>query len=67
MGRGDSAKRHWQPLVADRVSAIEADIARLQRARGYLRNAVRCRADHPAAECPYVQQELTDRVAPSLA
>lgn len=62
MGRTDPT-RAWQELVAHRVEAIEADIARLQRARDYLRNALRCTAEHPAVECPYVHQELTDRVA----
>lgn len=65
MGRGDTAGRPWQQLVADRVEAIEADIAQLQHARDYLRNALHCQADHPAVECPYVQQELTDRIARS--
>lgn len=62
MGRGDPDQRPWQRLVADRITAIEADIARLQKARAYLGNAMRCKADHPAVECPYVQQELTERV-----
>lgn len=66
MGRSDSTGPPWQQLVADRVEAIEAEITRLQRARDYLHNALRCRASHPAVECPYVQQELTDRVARSL-
>lgn len=67
MGRRETSGRSWQQLVADRVEAIEADIERLNRARDYLRNALRCRADHPAVECPYVRQELTDRVARSLS
>lgn len=65
MGRRETSGRPWQQLVADRVEAIEADIERLNRARDYLRNALHCRADHPAVECPYVRQELTDRVARS--
>jgi DNA-binding transcriptional MerR regulator len=67
MGRSDSAKRPWQEMVASRIQLIEADIARLQHARDYLRNALRCTADHPAVECPYVQQELADRVTRTLA
>jgi MerR family transcriptional regulator, copper efflux regulator len=67
MGRGDSAQRPWQEMVAGRIELIEAEIARLQHARDYLQNALRCTADHPAVKCPYVQQELTDRVTRALA
>lgn len=67
MGCGDSFQRPWQQLVADRITAIETDIARMQQARDYLRNALRCKADHPAVECPYVQRELTERVMRILA
>lgn len=52
----------WQQLVRDRITQLDADIARLQRARGYLAGSLRCPADHPAVDCPYVQRELDDRL-----
>ena len=53
----------WQELVRGRITQLDADIARLQRARGYLAGSLRCPADHPAVDCPYVQRELDDRLA----
>ncbi|WP_285486544.1 MerR family DNA-binding protein [Amycolatopsis taiwanensis] len=67
MGRATSPSPHrWQDIVADRLTAIEADLARLREAHDYLSNALRCQAEHPAVECPYVQRELDDRVAGML-
>lgn len=52
----------WQELVRRRITQLDGDIARLQRARGYLAGSLRCPADHPAADCPYVQREIDDRL-----
>jgi DNA-binding transcriptional MerR regulator len=59
----------WQKLVRARITQLDTDIARLQRARGYLAGSLRCPADHPAADCPYVQREIDNRLttAPSSA
>lgn len=67
MGRDGASQRRWQEIVEDRLEAIEADIARLQHARDYLTNALHCVANHPAVDCPYVQQELDHRVTRILA
>jgi DNA-binding transcriptional MerR regulator len=56
----------WQELVRGRIAQLDAEIARLQRARGYLAGSLRCQADHPAVDCPYVQRELNDRLIAAL-
>lgn len=52
----------WQLLVRRRITQLDSDIARLCRARDYLSGSLRCPADHPAADCPYVQHEIDDRI-----
>lgn len=53
----------WQERVRARIIQLDADIARLQRARGYLAGSLRCPADHPAIDCPHVQRDLDDRLS----
>jgi DNA-binding transcriptional MerR regulator len=50
--------RRWQDIVDERLTQIDAEIARLQAARDFLSNARRCTSEHPAAECPYAQATL---------
>jgi DNA-binding transcriptional MerR regulator len=52
----------WQELVRGRIRQLDTDIARLQNARRYLAGSLRCPADHPAADCPYVQRDIDRRL-----
>jgi DNA-binding transcriptional MerR regulator len=57
----------WQALVRRRIGQLDDEISRLQRARGYLAGSLRCPADHPAADCPYAQREIDDRLSAATA
>ncbi|MEN3360058.1 MAG: MerR family transcriptional regulator, redox-sensitive transcriptional activator SoxR, partial [Mycobacteriales bacterium] len=41
----------WKAIGRRRLTALDTEIARLQRAREYLRAALGCRYDHPATDC----------------
>ena len=41
----------WKAIARRRLGVLDADIARLQRARDVLEGALLCRYDHPATEC----------------
>lgn len=45
----------WQDIVQDCIAVVDEESARMQAAREYLNNAVRCPSDHPAVDCPYAQ------------
>jgi hypothetical protein len=48
---------------ADQLTILlDAEIARLQQARGYLDGALLCRYDHPATECHIMGQEIDRRL-----
>ena len=48
-----------------RLAALEAEIERLQRARGYLEGALLCRYDHPATDCRIMGAEIDRRLTPT--
>ena len=58
---GDVAE--WKAIAADRLVALDAEIARLQLAREYLAGALLCRYDHPATECRVMGEEIDRRLA----
>ena len=41
----------WKAIGRRRLTVLDAEIERLQRARGILEGALLCRYDHPATEC----------------
>jgi DNA-binding transcriptional MerR regulator len=53
----------WRETVRDRLRRIEAAQAQLERARQTLAGSLRCPADHPADECPYVRAAIDARLA----
>jgi DNA-binding transcriptional MerR regulator len=52
----------WHCMVRDRIVQIEADLVRLEDARQTLAGSLRCPADHPADQCPYVQSAIDARL-----
>jgi DNA-binding transcriptional MerR regulator len=53
----------WKAIARRRLALLDAEIARLQLARGYLEGALLCRYDHPATECQIMGQEIDRRLA----
>ena len=53
----------WKAVAAERLVALDAEIARLQLAREYLGGALLCRFDHPATECRVMGEEIDRRLA----
>jgi DNA-binding transcriptional MerR regulator len=55
----------WKAIARRRLAVLDAEITRLQRARGYLEGALLCRYDHPATECRIMGAEIDRRLAPA--
>ena len=55
----------WKAIADRRLAVLDAEIARLRRARGYLEGALLCRYDHPATECQIMGEEIDRRLAAS--
>jgi len=53
----------WKAIARRRLAVLDAEIARLQQARGYLEGALLCRYDHPATECRIMGMEIDRRLA----
>src|SRR5215207_1402155 len=53
----------WKAIGRQRLTVLDAEIARLQRARKYLEAALLCRYDHPATECQIMGKEIDRRLA----
>jgi DNA-binding transcriptional MerR regulator len=57
--------REWKAIAAQRLEALDAEIARLNQARAYLAGALLCRYDHPATDCKVMGSEIDRRLAAS--
>ena len=57
----------WKAIGRRRLTVLDAEIARLQRAREYLEAALLCRYDHPATECQIMGEEIDRRLALTAA
>jgi DNA-binding transcriptional MerR regulator len=53
----------WKAIARQRLTVLDEEIARLQRARGYLEGALLCRYDHPATDCRIMGEEIDRRLA----
>jgi DNA-binding transcriptional MerR regulator len=53
----------WKAIGRRRLTVLDAEIARLHRARGYLEAALLCHYDHPATECRIMGEEIDRRLA----
>ena len=52
----------WKTIARQRLTALDAEIAGLQRAREYLDGALLCRYDHPATDCQIMGLEIDRRL-----
>lgn len=59
---GAGAVEEWKAVARERLEALDAEIERLQRARGYLEGALLCRFDHPVTECKVMGAEIDRRL-----
>ncbi len=53
----------WKAIGRRRLTVLDAEIARLHRARDYLEAALVCRYDHPATDCRIMGEEIDRRLA----
>ncbi|HET8617641.1 MAG TPA: MerR family transcriptional regulator [Acidimicrobiales bacterium] len=60
LGAADVAE--WKAIARQRLARLDDEIARLQRARGYLEGALLCRYDHPATDCLIMGEEIDRRL-----
>ena len=61
LGAEDNAA--WKAIAAERLTALDEEIARLEQARAYLAGALLCRYDHPVDECRIMNDEIDRRLA----
>jgi MerR family copper efflux transcriptional regulator len=57
-----SSVAEWKAIATRRLSALDEEIERLERARSYLASALLCRYDHPASECRHMGAEIDRRL-----
>jgi DNA-binding transcriptional MerR regulator len=58
-----SSVTEWKAIARERLTVLDDELARLQRARGYLEGALLCRYDHPATDCQIMGQEIDRRLS----
>ena len=56
-------RAEWKAIAATRLDVLNAEIERLEHARGYLQGALLCRFDHPATDCKVMGAEIDRRLA----
>ena len=64
---GAGTVEEWKAVARERLEALDAEIERLQRARGYLEGALLCSFDHPVTECKVMGAEIDRRLAATPA
>jgi len=52
----------WKAIARQRLTALDAQIAKLQQARAVLAGALLCRFDHPATDCRIMGAEIDRRL-----
>ena len=57
----------WKAIGRARLAVLDAEIARLEHARTYLRGALGCPHDHPMTECRTMGAEIDRRLAAAPA
>jgi DNA-binding transcriptional MerR regulator len=55
----------WKAIARRRLTALDAEIERLQHARAYLDGALLCRYHHPATDCRIMGAEIDRRLTPT--
>ena len=57
-----NSKSEWKDIAQRRLTALDDDIDRLERARSYLQGALLCRFDHPLTDCRIMGAEIDRRL-----
>jgi DNA-binding transcriptional MerR regulator len=57
--------REWKTIGLARLEVLEEEIAKLERARDYLRGTLLCHFAHPATDCKVMGAEIDRRLASS--
>jgi DNA-binding transcriptional MerR regulator len=57
--------REWKTIGMARLELLEQEIAKLARARDYLRGTLLCHFAHPATDCKVMGAEIDRRLASS--
>jgi len=57
-----SSVQEWKDIGRRRLETLDAEIARLEHARDYLRGALLCRFDHPVTDCAVMGAEIDRRL-----
>jgi DNA-binding transcriptional MerR regulator len=57
--------REWKSIGLARLEVLEQEIAKLERARDYLRGTLLCHFAHPATDCKVMGAEIDRRLASS--
>jgi len=52
----------WKPIAAERLAALDDELAQLRRSRALLAAALYCRFDHPATDCTVMGAEIDRRL-----
>ncbi|MEU0938584.1 MULTISPECIES: MerR family transcriptional regulator [unclassified Embleya] len=55
---GRTATHTWRDTVTSRIAALDAQMQRLDTARGYLHYMLECTRDNPAADCLQFRKEV---------
>jgi DNA-binding transcriptional MerR regulator len=55
--------REWKTIGLARLDVLEEEIAKLERARDYLRGTLLCHFAHPATDCKVMGAEIDRRLA----
>ncbi|PGH47930.1 MerR family transcriptional regulator [Streptomyces sp. Ru87] len=58
----DDPGEQWRAAVREQLDALDELVARARAAQHFLGHALRCPADHPAQECPYMTETLDRRI-----
>jgi DNA-binding transcriptional MerR regulator len=59
--------REWKSIGLARLEVLEAEIAKLERARDYLRGTLLCHFAHPATDCKVMGAEIERRLSSARA
>lgn len=54
----DEPGAEWRATLDEQISRLDELIARAEGAKRFLTHAIRCPAEHPAHECPYLTETL---------
>jgi DNA-binding transcriptional MerR regulator len=59
----DEPSDRWRAVLDEQITVLGELIARAEGARGFLRHARACPAEHPVQQCPFLIETLDRRLA----